>query len=261
MLANQIAELNNKIVTAQSNGQPANDLSDQRDLLLDQITSLTGGQVVQHANGSVAVYAGGAMIVDDTTVKPLEMYDGQPPEVRYASSTTAILGIGGSARREARHLGDADSDGHVEARRARRQSRAVGERDSLRRRRRSAAIRRSPARLETSSTSQCRRLPVAIRGSPRSAFGSRRRSRVRTTSRRQVPGATGPGDNSRGDGAREPSHDRADADVVRPARRPRRSAISSTRPSADLRPPRSRRRTKRPSRRRSRRTRTTCGSP
>ncbi len=96
MLAKQIAELNNKIVTAQSNGQPANDLSDQRDLLLDQITSLTGGQVVPHANGSVAVYAAGAMIVDDTTVKPLEMYDGQPPEVRYANSTTAIHGIGGS---------------------------------------------------------------------------------------------------------------------------------------------------------------------
>jgi flagellar hook-associated protein 1 FlgK len=96
MLAKQIAELNNKIVTAQSNGQPANDLSDQRDVLLDQLTSITGGQVVPHANGSVAVYAGGAMIVDDTTVKTLEMYDGQPPVVRYAGSTTAIPGIGGS---------------------------------------------------------------------------------------------------------------------------------------------------------------------
>jgi flagellar hook-associated protein 1 FlgK len=96
MLAKQIAELNNKIVTAQSNGQPANDLSDQRDLLLDQLTSITGGQVVPHANGSVAVYAGGAMIVDDTTVKTLEMYDGQPPIVRYLGSNTAIQGIGGS---------------------------------------------------------------------------------------------------------------------------------------------------------------------
>ena len=96
MLAKQIAELNNRIVTAQSNGQPANDLSDQRDLLLDQITGLTGGQVVQHSNGSVAVYAGGRMILDDTTVKPLEVYDGQPPQIRYAGTTTTIYGVGGS---------------------------------------------------------------------------------------------------------------------------------------------------------------------
>ncbi|MGH7620460.1 MAG: FlgK family flagellar hook-associated protein, partial [Gemmatimonadaceae bacterium] len=57
---------------------------------------ITGGQVVTHTNGSVAVYAGGAMVVDDTTVKPLEMYDGQPPVVRYLGTTTAIRGIGGS---------------------------------------------------------------------------------------------------------------------------------------------------------------------
>lgn len=96
MLAKQIGELNNRIVTAESNSQTANDLRDQRDLLLDQITSLTGGQVVEHSNGSVAVFAGGRMVVDDTTVKQLEVYDGQPPEIRYAGTTTAIQGIGGS---------------------------------------------------------------------------------------------------------------------------------------------------------------------
>lgn len=96
MLAGQIADLNKRIVTAESNSQTANDLRDQRDLLLDQITGLTGGQVVEHSNGSVAVFAGGRMVVDDTTVKQLEVYDGQPPAIRYAGTTTAIYGIGGS---------------------------------------------------------------------------------------------------------------------------------------------------------------------
>ena len=258
MLANQIAELNNKIVTAQSNGQPANDLSDQRDLLLDQITSSPAARWCSTPTAASPSTPAARMILDDTTVKPLEMYDGQPPEVRYANSTTAIHGIGGTLGAQARHLGDADSDGDVEARRARRRSRAVGERDSLRRARRSAAIRRSPRRPETSSTSRCRRRPVAIRGSPRSAFGSRRRSPVANDVAASGPGATGPGNNdARRWRSRIFATTARHAHVARPARRPRRSAISSTRPSADLRPTRSRRRMKRPSRRRSRRTRTT----
>jgi len=95
-LTKQIAELNNRIVSAESNNQTANDLRDQRDLLLDKITKITGGQVVEHANGSVAVFAGGRMLVDDTTVKQLEVYDGQPPTINYAGTTTAIAGIGGT---------------------------------------------------------------------------------------------------------------------------------------------------------------------
>lgn len=95
-LSGQIADLNRRIVSAESGGQPANDLRDQRDLLLDQMTQLVGGQVIEHANGSVAVYAGGHMIVDDTTVKKLEMHDGQPPTVTYQGSTSTIDGIGGT---------------------------------------------------------------------------------------------------------------------------------------------------------------------
>lgn len=93
-LATQIATLNQQIVAAQSTGQPANDLLDSRDNLLDQITSLTGGQIVPHANGSVAVYAGGQMILDDTTVHPLEMQDGQPPTLTYQGGGSAI-NVGG----------------------------------------------------------------------------------------------------------------------------------------------------------------------
>ena len=95
-LSGQIADVNQRIVAAESGGQPANDLRDQRDLLVDQMTKIVGGQVVEHPNGSIAIYTGGRMIVDDTTVKQLQMNDGQPPTVSTAGSTSAIQGIGGS---------------------------------------------------------------------------------------------------------------------------------------------------------------------
>lgn len=94
-LSKHIAQFNQQIVSAESSGQPANDLRDARDRLVDQISSLVGGQVVEHTNGSIAVYAGGRMLVDDTSVKLLQMNDGQPPTVSYAGSVNPVDGIGG----------------------------------------------------------------------------------------------------------------------------------------------------------------------
>ena len=94
-LSKQIANLNREIVAAQSNGQPANDLLDARDNALDQMSQLVGGQVVYHENGSVAVYSGSRMILDDVNVKTLEVQDGKPPYVAYQGGTPALEGIGG----------------------------------------------------------------------------------------------------------------------------------------------------------------------
>ncbi|HEY4133106.1 MAG TPA: flagellar hook-associated protein FlgK, partial [Gemmatimonadaceae bacterium] len=94
-LSSQIADLNRQIVTSQSNGQPANDLLDQRDNALDQMSQLIGGQIVYHANGSVAVYAGSRMVLDDTSVSKLEVQDGQPPIIAYQGGAPALDGIGG----------------------------------------------------------------------------------------------------------------------------------------------------------------------
>jgi flagellar hook-associated protein 1 FlgK len=55
-LTKEIAQLNNQIVSAESGGQSANDLRDERGRALDQLANLVGGQVVEHQNGSVAVY-------------------------------------------------------------------------------------------------------------------------------------------------------------------------------------------------------------
>ncbi len=95
-LSTQIAALNKQIVAAESNGTTANDLRDQRDNLLDQTAKLIGGQTVDRANGSTAVYVGGRVLVDGTAVYSLQMNNGQPPTVSFSGSTAAIDGAGGS---------------------------------------------------------------------------------------------------------------------------------------------------------------------
>ncbi len=95
-LAGQVAKYNVQIVSAESGGASANDLRDARDNALDQLSKIVGGQVVTHANGSVSMYIGGAMLVDDTSVKQLQMNDGQPPTVTYVGGTTNIDSIGGT---------------------------------------------------------------------------------------------------------------------------------------------------------------------
>lgn len=94
-LTKQIGQLNVQIVAAESNGNPAGDLRDARDRLLDQVTSLTGGQVIERSNGGVAVYVGGRMLVDGAMVKTIEMQDGQPPRLTFTGGSPQLDGIGG----------------------------------------------------------------------------------------------------------------------------------------------------------------------
>lgn len=95
-LAKSIADLNVRIVSAESAGHPANDLRDQRDVLLDKLSDVVGGQVVEHSNGGVAYYVGGRMLVDGAVTKPMTMNDDQPPTVTMPDNASPIDGIGGS---------------------------------------------------------------------------------------------------------------------------------------------------------------------
>ncbi len=59
--AANLAQLNTQIVAAENNGAPGqspNGLLDQRDTLLNQISTLTNASVVEQSNGSVNVYIG-----------------------------------------------------------------------------------------------------------------------------------------------------------------------------------------------------------
>ncbi len=59
----QIADLNREIAASEVSGNPANDLRDQRQLLLQQVSSLTGATIQESANGQVSVVAGNMLLI------------------------------------------------------------------------------------------------------------------------------------------------------------------------------------------------------
>jgi len=63
LLAEQIATLNAQIATTETRGEAANDFRDQRQTLLQELTSLTGAAVREDRDGQVNVIAGGLMLV------------------------------------------------------------------------------------------------------------------------------------------------------------------------------------------------------
>ena len=69
-LAAKVADLNNQI---QSVGTGAPELADQRDQLVDQISSLVDVRTLQRADGTVAVLAGDTMLVDGANSQTLEV--------------------------------------------------------------------------------------------------------------------------------------------------------------------------------------------
>jgi flagellar hook-associated protein 1 FlgK len=99
-LTAHISKLNDQIVAAEAGGQSANDLRDARDKDLDEISQLVGAQVVEHQNGSVAVYAGGRMLVDGTVMRTLQVDAGSPPTVSFGNGSAPIDGLGGSVGAE-----------------------------------------------------------------------------------------------------------------------------------------------------------------
>lgn len=72
-LASQVAELNVRIVGAESSGNTANDLRDMRDVKLDELSKVAGTRVVPQPNGSVSVLIGNSMLVEGETATPLSV--------------------------------------------------------------------------------------------------------------------------------------------------------------------------------------------
>src|SRR6185312_7127606 len=62
-LGTQIAQLNVAISKSEASGDTPNDLLDQRDLLVDQISAIGNVAVTNGANGSVDISFGGASLV------------------------------------------------------------------------------------------------------------------------------------------------------------------------------------------------------
>ncbi len=72
-LAAEVANLNKHIVAALNGGQSPNDLLDRRDLLLDDLSRLTGATVRQGSNGAIDVRVGGSILVQGATAIPVEL--------------------------------------------------------------------------------------------------------------------------------------------------------------------------------------------
>ena len=106
-LAGQVAELNTRIITAESGSGSANDLRDQRDLLLDQLSGLGGTRVFPQSNGSVSVVMGNSTLVDGPTARPIKLelvipdpMPATPPSdipvrIRLGNSPDALFPLGG----------------------------------------------------------------------------------------------------------------------------------------------------------------------
>ncbi len=71
--ANQVADLNNRILSSETNGDTANDLRDQRDLALDGLAKIAGTRVINQANGTVSVLIGNSTLVDGASARPLSL--------------------------------------------------------------------------------------------------------------------------------------------------------------------------------------------
>jgi flagellar hook-associated protein 1 FlgK len=106
-IADALAELNVRIVASESGGHTANDLRDQRDLLIDDLSKLAGTRVFPQAGGAVSVVVGNSTIVDGATARHLtvELDVPNPPpavtpadipvKIRLGDAPDALTGLGG----------------------------------------------------------------------------------------------------------------------------------------------------------------------
>lgn len=72
-IAAEVARLNGEILHLEVGGAQANDLRDQRDLLLDRLAELTSFATFEEEHGAVAIYVGGSALVDGVSVRNMEV--------------------------------------------------------------------------------------------------------------------------------------------------------------------------------------------
>ena len=72
-LAQRVADLNTRILTTESSDNPANDLRDQRDMLLDTLAKTAGTRVINQNNGTVTVVIGNSTLVDGNEFRALHV--------------------------------------------------------------------------------------------------------------------------------------------------------------------------------------------
>ena len=74
-LTDQIAQLNQSIMTTEANGASANDLRDQRDNMVDELSKYTNLNVYEDSNGMYSVVSNGVSLVNGVNKLTLQMSD------------------------------------------------------------------------------------------------------------------------------------------------------------------------------------------
>ncbi len=106
--AEQVAELNGRIVTAEATGTVASDLRDQRDLLIDDLSRMVGARAEPQRDGSITIVIANSTLVDGTSASPLrlEMDPPVPPPAVMPSDIPVRLRLGNSVDRLAPLAGE-----------------------------------------------------------------------------------------------------------------------------------------------------------
>ncbi len=106
--AEQVAELNGRITTAEATGTVASDLRDQRDLLIDDLSRMVGARAEPQRDGSITVMVANSTLVDGTSARPLklEMDPPVPPPAVTPSDIPVRLRLGNSVDRLAPLAGE-----------------------------------------------------------------------------------------------------------------------------------------------------------
>ncbi|PAB60123.1 flagellar hook-associated protein FlgK [Anaeromicrobium sediminis] len=90
LIADGIAELNQKILDCETSGVDANDYRDQRNFLIDQLSYLTDMDISEQPNGMVNVTVGGVDLVNGNESKTMEVEisnpEGSQIEVKWQDS-------------------------------------------------------------------------------------------------------------------------------------------------------------------------------
>lgn len=90
-LAAQVADINARIVEAESDGNQSPDMRDQRDTKIDELASLIGATAYPQADGSVNVNIGGDSLVDGANFKLVRI------QATLSDPTKLGVALGGSA--------------------------------------------------------------------------------------------------------------------------------------------------------------------
>lgn len=73
IITNELSDLNKEIIDLESIGNPANDLRDQRDLLIDELSKLVDIDTYENGNGAISVLAGGKLLVGENTKRQISL--------------------------------------------------------------------------------------------------------------------------------------------------------------------------------------------